>query len=99
MHAVITTVTLKPGAIDTVATMFEKTYIDLVKVEKHWLGANFTANRDTNTICVITKWTSAEDYTEFRHTERFQKTFATFVEHFAAPPIVSVNEIIYDTEK
>lgn len=98
MHAVITTVTLKPDSIDTVARMFEKTYIDLVKVEKHWLSAKFTANRDTNTITVITTWTSADDYESFRRTERFQTTFAGFMEHFAAPPVVMVNEILYDTE-
>ena len=99
MHAVITTVTLKPDTIDTVAKMFEKTYIELVKVEKHWLSAKFTANRETNTITVITTWTSAEDYTVFRHTERFQKTFAKFMEFFAAPPIVMVNEVLYDTQQ
>lgn len=99
MHAVITTVTLKPDSIDTVARMFEETYIELVKVEKHWLGAKFTANRETNTITVITRWTSAEDYTAFRHTDRFQSTFAKFMDFFAAPPIVMVNEVLYDTER
>jgi len=97
MHAVITTVTLKPGTLDTVAKMFEETYIELVKVEKHWLSGRFTANRETNTITVITLWTSAEDYSAFRHTDRFQNTFAKFMEYFAAPPIVSVNEVLYDT--
>jgi quinol monooxygenase YgiN len=99
MHVVITTVTLKPDAIDTAAKMFEETYIDLVKVEKHWLGAKFTANRETNTITVITKWTSAEDYEAFRRTERFQATFAKFMEFFAAPPIVMVNEVLYDADR
>jgi quinol monooxygenase YgiN len=99
MHAVITTVTLKPKSIDTVAKIFGKTYIDLIKVEKSWLSAKFTANRETNTITVITLWTSEEDYTVFRHTERFQKTFAKFMEYFAAPPIVMINEVLYDTER
>jgi heme-degrading monooxygenase HmoA len=99
MHAVITTVTLKPDSIDKVAKMFEESYIDLVKVEKHWLRAEFTANRETNTITVITLWTSAEDYTAFRHTDRFQTTFANFMEYFAAPPIVMVNEVLYDAER
>jgi heme-degrading monooxygenase HmoA len=99
MHAVVTTVTLKPNTIDTVAKMFEETYIDVVKVEKHWLGAKFTANRETNTITVITFWTSADDYTAFRHTEKFRTTFAQFMEFFAAPPIVSVNEVLYDTDR
>ena len=98
MHTVITTVTLKPNSIDKMAKMFEETYIDLVKVEKHWLSAKFTANRETNTITVITLWTSADDYTAFRHTDRFQTTFAKFMEYFAAPPIVMVNEVLYDTE-
>lgn len=99
MHAVVTTVTLKPDAIDTVAEMFEETYIDVVKVEKSWLGAKFTANREANTITVITFWTSADDYTVFRHTKKFQTTFAKFMEFFAAPPIVTVNEVLYDTDR
>lgn len=99
MHAVITTVTLKPDCIDAVARMFEETYIDLVKVEKHWLSAKFTANRETNTITVITLWTSDKDYTTFRHTDRFQTTFAKFMEYFAAPPIVMVNEVLYNTDR
>lgn len=99
MHAVVTTVTLKRDSIDTVVRMFEQSYIDVVKVEQHWLGAKFTANRETNTITVITFWTSAEDYTTFRHTERFKTAFAKFMEFFAAPPIVSVNEVLYDTER
>ena len=98
MHAVITTVTLKPDSIDAITKMFEETYIDLVKVEKHWLGAKFTGNRDTNTITVITFWTSADDYETFRRTDRFKTTFAKFMEYFAAPPVVMVNEVLYDTE-
>lgn len=98
MHAVITTVTLKPDSIDKVAKMFEDTYIELVKVEKSWLNAKFTANRETNTITVVTLWTSADHYNTFRHTDRFQSTFAKFMEHFAAPPIVMVNEVLYNTE-
>ena len=99
MHAVITTVTLKPDSMDTVARMFEETYIELIKVEKHWLSAKFTGNRDTNTITVITFWTSAGDYESFRHTDRFQTTFAKFMAYFAAPPIVMVNEVLHDTER
>lgn len=99
MHVVITTVTLKPGTIDTVARMFEETYIDVVKVEKSWLGAQFTADRETNTITVITNWTNKDDYTAFRHTERFQTTFARFMAYFAAPPIVMVNEVLFDTAR
>ncbi len=99
MHSVITTVTLKPDSIDPLAKMFEDTYIELVKVEEHWLSATFTANRETNTITVITLWTSDEDYMNFRHTDRFQKTFAKFMEYFAAQPIVSVNEVLYSTER
>jgi quinol monooxygenase YgiN len=99
MHAVITTVTLKPDSIDTVARMFEETYMKVIKVEKCWLNAKFTANRKTGTITVITTWTCDTDYEKFRHTDRFQKTFASFMEYFAAPPIVTVNEVLYDTEK
>ena len=99
MHSVITTVTLKPDSIDPLAKMFEDTYIELVKVEEHWLNATFMANRETNTITVMTLWTSDEDYMNFRHTDRFQKTFAKFMEYFAAPPIVSVNEVLYSTER
>jgi heme-degrading monooxygenase HmoA len=99
MHAVITTVTLKPGTLDNVAKMFEETYIDVVKVEKSWLSGRFTANRESNTITVMTLWTSADDYMAFRRTKRFQKTFAKFMEHFAAPPIVSVNEVLYDSDR
>lgn len=99
MHSVITTVTLKPDSIDTLAKMFEDSYIEIVKVEEHWIGATFTANRETNTITVITFWTSDKDYMEFRHTEKFQTTFAKFMEYFAAPPIVSVNEVMYTTER
>jgi heme-degrading monooxygenase HmoA len=99
MHAVITTVTLKPDSIDTVAKMFEESYIELVRVQEHFLSAKFTANRDTNIITVITLWTSADHYMEFRHTDRFRTTFARFMDYFAAPPIVTVNEVLYDTER
>ena len=99
MHAVITTVTLKPDSIGAVAKMFEETYMELIKVEKSWLSAKFTANHQTNTIAVVTTWTSDTDYEAFRHTDRFQTTFAKFMKYFAAPPIVMVNEVLYDTEK
>lgn len=99
MHAVITTVTLKPDSIDAVAKMFEESYMELIKVEKSWLTAKFTANHQTNTITVVTTWTSDEDYQKFRHTDRFQKEFARFMEYFAAPPIVMVNEVLYNAQR
>jgi quinol monooxygenase YgiN len=99
MHAVITTVTLKPGSIETVARMFEDTYMEVIKDEECWRSARFTANHATNTITVVTTWTSDKDYEALRHTERFQTTFARFMEYFAAPPIVMVNEVLYDAQR
>jgi quinol monooxygenase YgiN len=99
MHAVITTVTLKPDTVDAVARMFEETYMEIIKVEESWLSAKFTANRQTNTITVVTTWTSDTDYEKFRHTDRFQTTFARFMEYFAAPPIVMVNEVLYNAQR
>lgn len=94
--AVLTTVKVQPGAIDGLAELFEATNRDLVAVHDDWLGAMFTANRDTNEVTVIARWRHAASYETLRSSPEFEATMAQFARLFAGPPNVSINEILVE---
>lgn len=94
MFAVITTVAVKPGSIDELADLFDSTNRELVSGHDDWLGAWFTANRDTNEVTVIAQWTDASSYAALRESPEFVATMGRFAERFASPPRVTINEIL-----
>ena len=96
MFAVITRVAVQPGSIDELASLFDNTNRALVSDHPDWLGAWFTANRETNEVTVIARWTDAESYGRLRSSEEFGQIMARFAERFAAPPEVSVNELLVE---
>lgn len=95
-YAVVTKVQVKPGAIDGLAELFDQTNRELVAAHPDWLGAWFTADRETNVVTVIARWTAAESYARLRNSDEFQTVMGRFAEQFAGPPEVSVNEILVE---
>ncbi|MDJ0953731.1 MAG: antibiotic biosynthesis monooxygenase [Acidimicrobiia bacterium] len=96
LYAVLTTVKVEPGSIDELAALFDKTNRDLVAGHDDWLGASFTANRETNEVTVIAKWRNADSYQQLRNSDEFKTTMARFAERFAGPPTVSINEVLLE---
>ena len=94
--AVITTVQVEEGSIDELAALFDATNRDLVAGHDDWLGAWFTANRETSTVTVIARWSDADSYDRLRSSDGFRSTMARFAERFAGPPNVSTNEILVE---
>ena len=68
-YAVVTRVHVKSGAIDGLAELFDQTNRELVAAHPDWLGAWFTANRETDTVTVIARWNAAESYGRLRDAE------------------------------
>jgi quinol monooxygenase YgiN len=96
MFAVITRVAVEPGSIDELAALFDKTNRDLVAGNDDWKGATFTANRETNEVTVVARWTDPESYDRLRSSEGFGKIMGQFATHFTGPPVVSINEILVE---
>ena len=96
MYAVITTVEVQPGSIDDLAALFDETNRDLVAGHDDWLGAWFTANRETDTVTVVARWTDPSSYQRLRESPEFAATMGRFAERFAGPPNVSVNEVLVE---
>jgi heme-degrading monooxygenase HmoA len=94
--AVVTRVKVQPGSIDELAALFDATNRDLVASHDDWLGALFTANRDTDEVTVIARWSNPDAYQRLRQSEEFQATMARFGEKFVGPPSVSTNEILVE---
>lgn len=93
-HLVLTRVPVEPGSIDELAQLFEQTNRDLVAGHDDWLGATFTANRETNEVTVIARWRDPASYERLRNSPEFGATMARFAERFTGPPTVSVNEVL-----
>lgn len=94
--AVVTRVSVQPGSIDELAALFDATNRDLVAGHDDWLGAWFTANRETNEVTVIARWRSSDSYRRLRSSPEFQSTMARFGQKFVGPPSVSTNEILVE---
>ena len=96
MYVIITTVKLKPGKIDLVRNLFEKTNPDLVKDQPDWLEAKFSVNRETERVTVLAFWRDADAYREFSSGDEFKYVMSQFGQYFAEPPQVTVNEILFE---
>jgi quinol monooxygenase YgiN len=94
MYLVMTKVVLKPDSIDACVKLFEETNPDLVRNQPHWLGAQMAVDRAANTVTVLATWECAESYMEFSSSDQFTSTMVKFAALFAAPPDVSINEVI-----
>jgi len=96
MVVVITRVTLKPGRVDQVLELFQRTNPDLVAEEQDWLRAQFTANRTEDRVAVLAYWNNAQAYRTFSRSDKFQQVMSAFAPHFAAPPEVTVQEVLFE---
>ena len=61
-----------------------------------WLGAWFTANRESSQVTVVARWRDADSYQRLRNSDEFQATMARFAESFAGRPSVSINELLVE---
>lgn len=96
MFIAITKVQLKPGAVDAVKELFAETNPALVADQPDWIEAKFTADRSTNQVTVLAFWKNAESYKTFSASDNFRQTMGRFAPHFAGPPEVSLNEILFE---
>lgn len=96
MYTVITRVLVQPGSIDELAALFDETNRDLVAKHPDWQGAWFTANRETNEVTVIARWSNPDSYTRLRQSDDFQQIMSRFSSRFASPPNVTVNELLVE---
>lgn len=96
MFAVLTRVRVEEGSIDGLAQLFDSTNRALVAGHDAWLGAWFTANRNTNEVTVIARWRDAASYERLRASDSYQATMAQFAQHFTGPPDVSINEVLVE---
>ena len=94
--AVLTSVQVRPGSVDELATLFDSTNRDLVADHDDWLGAWFTVNRAASEVTVIARWRDADSYEKLRASPEFATAMARFAEAFTGPPTVSVNEILVE---
>ena len=99
MFVIMTRVQLKPGKIDEVRDLFEKTNPELVKGQEDWIEAKFTANRVEDQVTVLAFWRNADSYRAFSAGENFRHVMSQFSPYFAGPPQVTVNEILFELQQ
>ena len=96
MYVVITTVSVKPGSVDAVRKLFAETNPGLVEGQTEWVEAKFTANRAEDRVSVLAFWRDADAYRNFSAGEEFRQVMGRFAPHFAGPPEVSINEVLFE---
>jgi hypothetical protein len=72
VFAVLTRVEVEAGSIDELAQLFEVTNRALVAGHGDWLGARFTANRDTNEVTVIARRRDVASFEQPRASDSYQ---------------------------
>jgi quinol monooxygenase YgiN len=94
-YAVVTTISVKPGCIDNVAQLFRETNPTLVAEQPAWKSARLLADRASNTVTVIAVWSDPAAYRRYADGP-LRKAMPGFAPYFAAPPSVTVHEILVD---
>ncbi len=95
MFLVITTIQLKPGALDDGIALLQQTTPDLVADQPDWIGAEFTTDREGNTMTVIARWARPESYRTYAASDRFQRAMTDFAVYFEGPPQVRLVERLF----
>ena len=95
-YLVTTQVPVSPEDIDRLALLFDETNRDLVATHDDWLGATFSANRETGEIRVIARWRDPQSYQRLRESKAFGDAMARFAPSFLGPPVVTVSEILVE---
>jgi quinol monooxygenase YgiN len=95
-YLVTTTVSVHPDSIDDLAALFDETNRVLVADHDDWLGATFTANRDTGEIRVIARWRNPDSYEALRTSDAFAAAMARFAPSFTGPPEVTITEVLVE---
>lgn len=85
-YLVTTQVLVSPGAIDDLAQLFDETNRDLVAAHDDWLGATFSANRETGEIRVVARWRDPQSYQTLRDSQAYAEAMARFAPSFTGPP-------------
>lgn len=96
MHVVITRVQVEEGSIDELAALFDETNRALVADHDDWLGAWFTANRETSEVTVIARWRDPSSYQRLRESPEFTEVMSRFARRFVGPPQVTINELLLE---
>lgn len=95
-YLVTTQVLVSPEDIDRLALLFDETNRDLVATHDDWLGATFSANRETGEIRVIARWRDPQSYQRLRESKEFGDAMASFAPSFLGPPVVTVSEVLVE---
>ena len=95
-YLVTTTVSVDPGAIDSLAALFDETNRDLVAAHSDWLGATFSANRNTGEIRVIARWRNPDSYEVLRTSDACAAVMARFAPSFTGPPEIAITEVLVE---
>jgi quinol monooxygenase YgiN len=96
MFAVITRVTVEPGSIDELASLFDETNRQLVAKHNDWKGVWFTANRERSEVTVIAHWSDAASYERLRASDEYAQVMGRFATRFAGSPEVTINELLVE---
>jgi heme-degrading monooxygenase HmoA len=93
--AVVTTVPVKPGHIDEVATLFRERNPGLVADQPDWKSARLLADRESDTITVIAVWSDPDSYRRYADGP-LREAMQEFLPYFTGPPSVVIHEILVD---
>lgn len=96
MYVVMTRVELKPDAQEACARLFEETNPALVEDQTDWLGAHMVFDPASNIVTVLATWRNVASYEKLSASTRFQEVMKQFSALFAAPPEISVNNLIVE---
>lgn len=95
-YLVTTTVMVQPDAIDGLSDLFDSTNRQLVATHEDWLGATFSANRDTGEIRFIARWRDPESYQRLRSSEESAEVMSHFAPYFLKPPEIMITEVLVE---
>jgi len=81
--------------IEDCLALFRNTNPDLVADQKDWIGAEFLADREADTVIVVARWQQAESYRRYAESDKFRKAMKEFGQFFEAPPEVRIAERLW----
>ena len=94
MHLVMTRVKLKANCQEACTELFKHANPDLIERERDWLSAQLVYHPESDVVTVLAKWRNAKSYELMRGSLRYQHSMRRFSELWAAPPEITVHEIL-----
>ncbi|HEV2238410.1 MAG TPA: antibiotic biosynthesis monooxygenase [Ktedonobacterales bacterium] len=93
MHARVTTLKIRPDALDQTVTLYQQQIMPIIKAQAGFQGVYLMTDRATGSAVSITMWNSEAEGRAYESNGTYRQLVGMVAANFAAPPTLATYEV------